>query len=293
MADDCPEEARSSAPGARTGSIRADAETRKDLGARTGPIPFAVVQGVALAKLPRDLHIPPQALQVFLQAFEGPLDLLLYLIRRQNIDILDIPITRITEQYMHYIELMEVLQLDLVGDYLLMAATLAEIKSRMLLPKPDLEQDEEPADPRAELVRRLQEYQRYRQAAARLDALPRCGRDIFTAAPAPADDGAAPAQPPVTLDAVIAAFTELVRLADRFASHHISRELLSVRERMTQLLERLDGPAPSRFSELFSPGEGRAGMVVTLLALLELVRGQLLEFVAGDEPDGLFVRMRP
>lgn len=261
-------------------------------GERTGPIPFAVVQGVALADVPKDLHIPPQALQVFLQTFEGPLDLLLYLIRRQNIDILDIPITRITEQYMHYIELMEELQLDLVGEYLLMAAILAEIKSRMLLPGPDLEQDEEPADPRAELIRRLQEYERYRQAAMDLDTLPRCERDTFTVSPRPANDGTPPVQPPVTLDAVIEAFTEVLRLADRFASHHINRESLSVRERMTLLLERMDGRSPTRFSDLFSPREGRAGVVVTLLALLELVRGQLLELIAGDEPGALCVRMR-
>ncbi len=202
-------------------------------------MPFAVVNGEPISQLPHDLYIPPQALEVFLEAFEGPLDLLLYLIRRQNLDILDIPLAEITRQYMQYIELMQELQLELAGEYLVMAATLAEIKSRMLLPRPKpAEEGEE--DPRAELVRRLQEYERFKRAAEGIDALARMERDVWSAS-APAPEGRlAHTLPQITLQEMLIAFKEVVARARMFAHHHIQRERLSVGERMSDILAALE-----------------------------------------------------
>jgi segregation and condensation protein A len=248
-----------------------------------GPGPVALVRGVPWSEVPRDLYIPPDALEVILEAFSGPLDLLLYLIKRHNLDVLDIPIAEVTRQYMEYIDLMRELRLELAAEYLLMAATLAEIKSRMLLPRPPAAEAEE--DPRAELVRRLQEYERIRQAALGIDALPRVGREVFAArAEGP---GPAPARPPptVTLRELLLAMRDLMARAELFAHHHVRREPLSVRERMTRLLERL---ADGRFHELaacLDPEEGRPGVVVTVLALLELVKEALIELVQ-TEPFG-------
>ena len=243
-------------------------------------MPFAFVHGTAVVELPRDLYIPPDALEVFIEAFEGPLDLLLYLIRRQNLDVLDVPIAEITRQYVEYVEIMQELRLELAGEYLLMAATLAEIKSRLLLPRPAADEEEE-EDPRADLVRRLQEYERYRRAAETLDGLPREGRDFFTVG---VDASAVePWRPPpeVSLRDLTAAITGVTSRAVMFATHHVAREPLSVRERMVSVLARLgpDGAGHVEFVSLFVPREGRAGVVVTLLAVLELLRERLVELV--------------
>jgi len=240
---------------------------------------LARVRGEPLLELPRDLYIPPQALEVVLESFEGPLDLLLYLIRRQNLDILDIPIAEITRQYMEYVELMRELRLELAAEYLVMAAMLAEIKSRMLLPRPAAPQDEE-EDPRAELIRRLQEYEQFKQAAGDLDALPRVGRDLFPLrVQAPRDDRPPP-RPRVGVADLLGALQEVLRRARLEEHHHVQREELSVRERMTRVLDRIaeaeDGVA---FTSLFTLEEGRRGVVVTFLALLELLKLGLLECI--------------
>ncbi|WP_026612106.1 segregation and condensation protein A [Methylocaldum szegediense] len=246
--------------------------------------PVAIVNGTPLTELPEDLYIPPDALEVFLETFEGPLDLLLYLIRRQNLSIVDIPIADITRQYMGYIEMMSELRIELAAEYLLMAAILAEIKSRMLLPRPaNPEQEEE--DPRAELVRRLQEYERYKHAAQELDALPRCERDVFEAS---ADTSAIQVKkvyPEVDLKEVLLAFQDVLRRAERLTHHHIQREPLSVRERMASILARLQTQLLVPFPSLFERREGRQGAVVSLLAILELSKERLIEIIQ-EEPLG-------
>lgn len=247
-------------------------------------MPFAVVSGEPVTELPRDLYIPPHALEVFLEAFEGPLDLLLYLIRRQNLDILDIPVAEISKQYTHYIELMSDIQFELAGEYLVMAATLAEIKSRMLLPRSTEEEiDEE--DPRAELVRRLQEYERFKQAAEDINALERLERDVLPAAAEVTERRIVRKLPDVTLKEVLIAFKEAIERADMFAHHHVRRELLSVRERMSAILVSLEGEQYANFSGLFDPMEGRMGATVTFLAILELLKDALID-VVQNEPYG-------
>lgn len=258
-------------------------------GVEQGEMPFAIVQGTPYTELPRDLYIPPEALQVFLEAFEGPLDLLLYLIKRQNLDVLDIPISRITTQYMQYIELMRDLQLELAGEYLLMAAMLAEIKSRMLLPRPVSEEDEE-EDPRAELVRRLQEYERYKQAAEDLDQLPRLERDVFTAVVEFPYRTTVQEPPGVSLDDVLRAFADVLERADMYSHHHVAREPLSVRERMSIVLSRLSPEEFMDFTVLFNVEEGRAGVVVTLLAILELIKESLALLVQNEINGPIYVK---
>jgi len=244
-------------------------------------MPFAVVEGEPLTEMPRDLYIPPDALQVFLEAFEGPLDLLLYLIRRQNLDIVDIPIAEITRQYLRYIDVMRELQLELAGEYLLMAATLAEIKSRMLLPRPQSEGQEE-EDPRAELVRRLQEYERFKQAAMDIETLPRVDRDTFPASAELAERRVVRLLPEVTLQEMLVALKDVMQRADMFAHHHISRERLSVRQRMSDVLGALRSQAFVEFTHLFRPQEGRMGVTVTFSAILELLREGLIEIVQSE-----------
>ncbi len=256
-----------------------------------GGVPLAVVRGEPQFELPEDLYIPPDALEVFLDAFEGPLDLLLYLIRRQNLDILDIPIASITRQYMEYVELMRELRLELAAEYLVMAAMLAEIKSRMLLPRP-VSEEEESEDPRAELIRRLQEYERFKQAAEEIEALPRLGRDVFQAVIAFPDRQVRQCQPDVGLDELMRALHEVLRRADLFSSHHVERETLSVRERMASVLERLDGEGFTEFTRLFDLAEGRMGAVVTFIAVLELVKESLIELVQSDNFAPIHVRAR-
>src|SRR5579862_5163665 len=204
-------------------------------------MPFAVVNGEPITQLPKDLYIPPQALEIFLEAFEGPLDLLLYFIRRQNLDILDIPLAEITRQYMRYIELMQDLQLELAGEYLVMAATLAEIKSRMLLPRPKVTADGVEEDPRAELVRRLQEYERFKRAAEGIDALPRLERDVWPTSAPLKERQVVRVLPQVTLQEMLLAFKDVVVRAQMFAHHHVQRERLSVGERTSDILARLGG----------------------------------------------------
>ena len=255
-------------------------------------LPFALVNGEPFSQLPRDLYIPPQALEVFLEAFEGPLDLLLYLIRRQNLDILDIPLAEITRQYMQYIELMQDLQLELAGEYLVMAATLAEIKSRMLLPRPQLS-DEGELDPRAELVRRLQEYERFKRAAEGIDTLARLERDVWTTSVPLSEQRVVRALPQITLQEMLVAFKDVVARAQMFAHHHIQREQLSVGERMSDILARLghDGFLP--FIQLFRAEEGRMGVTVTFVAILELMREGLIDIVQAEAYAPLHVRAAP
>ncbi|MCC7258990.1 MAG: segregation/condensation protein A [Gammaproteobacteria bacterium] len=255
-----------------------------------GEMPFAIVEGQPVTELPRDLYIPPYALEVFLEAFEGPLDLLLYLIRRQNLDILDIPIAEITRQYVNYIEVMKELQLELAGEYLLMAAMLAEIKSRMLLPRPAAAEEEE-ADPRAELVRRLQQYERFKKAAEDLDGLPRMERDTHQAVAEVVEKPVVTRLPDLTLKEMLLAFHDVMRRAEMFAHHHVQREPLSVRQRMSEVLTRLNQGGFHEFHRLFEPREGRMGVTVTFLALLELLKESLIEIIQAEPYAPIHVRV--
>ena len=253
-------------------------------------MPFAIVNGEPVTQLPKDLYIPPQALEVFLEAFEGPLDLLLYLIRRQNLDVLDIPLAEITRQYMKYIELMQDLQLELAGEYLVMAATLAELKSRMLLPRASNAADDTEEDPRAELVRRLQEYERFKRAAENLDTLPRLERDVWTAGADLRDRKIVRVVPQVALQEMLLAFRDVVVRSEMFAHHHVQRERLSVRARMTDIVARLSTASFVDFVQLFRPEEGRMGVAVTFIAILELVREGLIDIVQQEPFAPIHVR---
>ena len=255
-----------------------------------GEMPFAVVDGEPVTQLPQDLYIPPYALQVFLEAFEGPLDLLLYLIRRQNIDVLNIPITEITQQYIEYIELMKEIQLELAGEYLLMAAMLAEIKSRMLLPRAAIEEEEE-EDPRLELMRRLQEYERIKKAAEDLSALPWLERDIFIANVKVRERKVITTLPDITLKEMLLAFHGVLKRAEMFSNLHLQREPLSMRQRMSEILNQIRANTFFSFSKLFDPEEGRMGVAVTFLAILELLREATIEVVQAEEYAPLHVRM--
>ncbi len=239
---------------------------------------LALVHGQPVLQIPQDLYIPPDALEVILEAFEGPLDLLLYLIRRQNLDILDIPVADITRQYVDYIGVMQELRFELAAEYLVMAAILAEIKSRMLLPRPPAEEGEE-GDPRAELVRRLQEYERFKQAAEDLDRLPRQDRDTAPAQAALPDHDVVREPPPVDLREMLLALHDVLKRAELFTGHAIRRDALSVRQRMGEVLTRLAGGHFHRFETLFDPDEGRLGVVVTFLSILELTKERLLDIV--------------
>ncbi len=254
-------------------------------------MPFAIVEGEPVTQLPQDLYIPPHALEVFLEAFEGPLDLLLYLIRRQNLDVLDIPIADITQQYVDYINLMEKVHLELAGEYLLMAAMLAEIKSRMLLPRAtEIEEDED--DPRAELVRRLQEYERYKQAAENINALPRMERDSFQASAEVTEKKVEPKLPDLTLKELLIAFKDVMSRAEMFARLHVQREPLSVRQRMSEVLLKIQQGEFVTFSDLFDPKEGRMGVTVTFLALLELLKESLIDLVQAEAYATIHIRTK-
>ena len=243
-------------------------------------MPFALVQGEPLTVVPQDLYIPPDALEVILEAFEGPLDLLLYLIKRQNLDILEVPIADITRQYMSYIDMMQTLKIEIAAEYLLMAAMLAEIKSRMLLPRPESLDEED--DPRAELVRRLQEYERFKQAAQNIDELPRVGRDVhLTDAELPELQQDKPV-PEVNLRDLLMAFKDAMARSEMYSHHQIQREALSVRERMSKVLEKLSADDFTDYTSLFTIEEGRRGVVVTFLAILELMKEQLIELVQSE-----------
>ena len=254
-------------------------------------MPFAVVQGRQLTVLPKDLYIPPDALEIFLEAFEGPLDLLLYLIRRQNLDILQINVAEITHQYMGYIDLMQAVELELAADYLVMAAMLAEIKSRMLLPRQQEEQEEE-GDPRAELIRRLQEYERFKNAAEDIDEMPRLGRDLFTgSAMAPERHQPRP-HPDVDMREILAALADVLKRAEMFESHQVEAERLSTRQRMSDVLESLQGRSFVPFVALFKLAEGKLGVVVTFLAVMELVKESLVEIVQSEPFAPIHVKAR-
>jgi len=252
-------------------------------------LPLAIVKGRAIDSLPHDLYIPPDALEVFLEAFEGPLDLLLYLIRKENLDITDIPVAEITRQYIEYIDLMQEMQLELAGEYLVMSALLAEIKSRMLLPRP-AGMDEEEDDPRAELIRRLQEYERYKQAAEDIDALPQLGRDVFQASAEPPDHKVLRLPPEVDLKELIAALQDVMKRASMYAHHHVQMEALSVRERMTSVLGKVSSDRFTSFGDLFTVEEGRMGVVVSFLAVLELVKESLIELVQAEPFAPIYVK---
>ncbi|MEP5766334.1 MAG: ScpA family protein [Halieaceae bacterium] len=256
-----------------------------------GEMPFAVVLGQAVTELPKDLYIPPRALEVFLEAFEGPLDLLLYLIRRQNIDILEIDVSAITEQYMQYVELMDAMQFELAAEYLLMAAMLAEIKSRMLLPRSS-EIDEDEEDPRAQLIRRLQEYERFKKAAEEIDELPRLGRETFTVSAEPPDLDRSRPDPDVDMRELLVALGEVLRRAEMYEHHHIQREALSTRERMSDVLDTLRGSQFVPFVSLFKVEEGRLGVVVTFLAIMELIKESLVEIVQTEGFGPIHVKAR-
>lgn len=255
-------------------------------------LPLALVYGEEYTSLPVDLYIPPDALEVILETFEGPLDLLLYLIRKENIDILDIQVAQITHQYMGYVELMKAVRLELAAEYLVMAAMLAEIKSRMLLPRSKHSSSEDEEDPRAELIRRLQEYERIKTAAEDLDELPRLGRDIFVAQAIAPEARARRLMADVALEDVLLAMADVLRRADMFASHQISRETLSTRERMSMVLDALRDGGFVPFSRLFSVEEGRLGLVVTFMAILELVKESLIELVQNEAYSAIHVRAR-
>ncbi len=261
--------------------MTAEIEKENHGGENRGPAPLAVVKGEAMLQMPQDLYIPPEALEVFLEQFSGPLDLLLYLIRKQNLDILDIPIAEVTRQYMGYIDLMQTLKIELAAEYLLMAAMLAEIKSRMLLPRP-LEEEGDEQDPRAELVRRLQEYERYRAAAENLERLPRIGRELHLAVIDGANLPHRMVQPKVSMFELLDTFREVLKRAELYNRHRVLREPLSVRERMTRVLERintLEAEGFASFESFFDLKEGRAGLVVTFLAMLELLKESLIVIV--------------
>ena len=250
-----------------------------------------LVKGQPFTKLPDDLYIPPDALEVFLEAFEGPLDLLLYLIKRNNMDILDIQVAQITEQYMEYVRLMESSQFELAAEYLVMAATLAEIKSRMLLPR-SVEAEEEEDDPRAELVRRLQEYERFKQAAEDLDELPRLGRDNWPSRVKAPDFERLQAHPDVDLQDMLIALKDVMRRADMYENHQVTEEALSVRERMSEVLAMLSPERFTPFVALYRVSEGRLGVVVTFMALMELIKESLVELVQSEPFGPIHVKAR-
>ena len=251
---------------------------------------LALVAGEAVRELPTDLYIPPDALEVFLETFEGPLDLLLYLIRRKNLDILDVKVAEITQQYMNYVDLMSAMQLELAGEYLVMAAMLAEIKSRMLLPRPvHAEEDED--DPRAELIRRLQEYEQIKLAAEDVAALARLERDIFTAHAEKPELVRQHSDPVVDMKEVLLALANVLKRAEMFERHAVQREVLSVAERMQEILSTVSGATDFvPFAHLFTAEEGRMGVVVTFLALMELIREALLDLVQNQPFAPIYVR---
>ncbi len=248
----------------------------------------AIVLGENFTEWPQDLYIPPDALEVFLEAFEGPLDLLLWLIRKQNIDILDIPVAEITTQYMRYVEMMQQLRLDLAAEYLVMAATLAEIKSRMMLPRPEIESEDE-IDPRAALVQRLQEYERFKHAAESIDELPRLEREIFVARADFVDQGYEAPPPDLTLDELVKAFQNVLEFTARNKHFVVGREVLSVRERMVTILQRLTKSPRLRFIEMIDVAEGRMGVVVTFSAILELSKEASVSLVQEQARDPIYI----
>lgn len=254
-------------------------------------LPFAWVAGLAITELPKDLYIPPDALEIFLETFEGPLDLLLYLIKRQNIDILQINVADITDQYMAYVELMEAAQFELAAEYLVMAATLAEIKSRILLPRQQEEQSEED-DPRTQLIRRLQEYERYKQAAEDIDGLPRMEREFYGVSAALPSIEKMAQDPDVDLVMVLKALASVLRRGEMFEHHHVQREVLSTREKMSEILARIGNQKFVPLVTLLLREEGRLGVVVTFLAVMELIKDSMIEIVQSEPFAPIHIRAR-
>ena len=252
-------------------------------------MPLAIVRGQPVLQMPQDLYIPPDALEVILEAFEGPLDLLLYLIRRQNLDILDIPVAEITRQYVDYIGLMQEMRLELAAEYLVMAAILAEIKSRLLLPRPPSEEGIE-EDPRAELVRRLQEYERFKKAAEDIEAMPRMERDTTLASAFVEDKAVIRVPPPVDLRELLLALKDVLRRAELTGRHAIQREALSVRNRMSDVLKAIGDGEFHLFEKLFNVEEGRLGIVVTFLAILELAKEHLIEIMQAEPLTPIYLK---
>ena len=257
-----------------------EAEQQESTTPGQNEMPFALVEGEPLTVIPQDLYIPPDALAIILEAFEGPLDLLLYLIKRQNLDVLNVSIAEITKQYMQYIDLMQTIKIEIAAEYLVMAAMLAEIKSRMLLPRANDESEED--DPRAELVRRLQEYERFKKAAQDIEELPRVGRDVHMASAELPELQSEIPLPELDLRDLLMAFKDAMARADMYTHHQIQREALSVRERMSRILDMLTADKFIDYTTLFTVEEGRRGVVVTLLAVLELVKESLIDMVQAE-----------
>lgn len=244
-----------------------------------------------MTEVPHDLYIPPDALRVFLDAFEGPLDLLLYLIRRHNLDILDIPIAQITQQYMEYVELMTELRLELAGEYLVMAATLAEIKSRLLLPRPPLtDSEDEGLDPRAQLIKQLQLYEQFKQAAEDLDQLPRMERDVFPVVVHTPEWEVPTVLPQATLKELVHALQSVLTRAEQFSHHHVMQEVMTVRQAMSQVLGQINADQFTEFAHLFNPETGRLGVIVTFLAILELLKEAMLELTQANSFAPIYIR---
>ena len=254
-------------------------------------LPLARVKGEPLIELPADLYIPPEALSVFLEAFEGPLDLLLYLIRKHSLDILDIPMAELTRQYMEYVEMMRTTQLELAAEYLLMAAVLIEIKSRMLLPRPKREEEGEPEDPRAELVRRLLEYERMKKAAATIAEMPVAGRD-FAVVEVFLEPENVIRLPGVEVADLANAWRAILARAKLTRHHRISREELSVRSHMSRIIKTLGHGQYVEFSQLFEPERGVPLLVVSFLALLELTRESLIELTQKSPFEPIYVKLK-
>lgn len=264
------------------------------LGGQTGlglALPVAKIHGEPMTELPSDLYIPPEALSVFLDAFEGPMDLLLYLLRKHSLDILDIPMAELTRQYMEYVEMMRTQQLELAGEYLLMAALLIEIKSRMLLPRPRRDEDAEPEDPRAELVRRLLEYEHMKKGAMMLGEAPVAGRD-FSLVEVYVEQALAERAPGIAVADLSEAWRSILARAKMIRHHKITREQLSVRSHMSRILRTLSGGAFTEFSQLFEPEQGVPVLVVSFLALLELARESLIEITQQSAFEPIYVRLQ-
>jgi len=283
-----------------TPGTEAETETQQQGGASAQPdsepsaqreLAFAYVDGEAITEVPKDLYIPADALEIFLEAFEGPLDLLLYLIKRQNINILDIKVAEITDQYMAYVDLMEVSQFELAAEYLVMAAMLAEIKSRLLLPR-HVEDGPEEDDPRMQLIRRLQEYERYQKAAEDIDELVRMDRDIHRAGAALPELERISPEPTVALQDILLSLSRVLRRADMFEHHHIQRETLSTREKMSEILVRITESKFVPLASLLVRAEGRSGVIVTFLAIMELMKESLIEIVQSEPFGAIHVKSR-
>ena len=262
-----------------------------ELGTVDPHVPFAIVNGEDMTEIPQDLYIPPDALAIILETFEGPFDLLLYLIKRQNLDILELNVAEITAQYMAYVDMMDAMQFELAAEYLVMAAMLAEIKSRMLLPRVKEEEAEED-DPRAQLIRRLQEYERFKDAAEKIDAMPREGRDYTVVNAKPPEFKVDRPQPEVSMKEIMLAMAEVLRRADRYTHHQVTSEALSTREKMSQLLERINSDNFVPFIAMFSVEEGRLGVIVTFLAMMELIKESLVDIVQSESFGPIHLKAR-